>query len=138
MLAALRWLVFALFALLMNFPVIATLVTSLKSPREIATNPGLWIEAPTLENYVKVLAMSDRLTLAHLCNSLVISLIGSGLALLARAAGRLRDGPRRRRAPDAAAAHRQPARHPADHLRDPDLHDVPVARAARHPASASA
>ena len=61
MLAALRWLVFAVFALLINLPVIATLVTSFKSPREIAANPALWIASPTLENYTKVLR-SDRPT----------------------------------------------------------------------------
>ena len=80
----------------------------------------------------------DRLNLfGYLGNSLAISLIGSGLALLlalpaahAIARGELR-------APDAAAAGRQPAGGAADHLRDPDLHGLPVARASRHPRSAS-
>jgi multiple sugar transport system permease protein len=83
MLPVVRWVVFAVFALLINLPVIATLVTSFKSPREIATNPGLWLAAPTLENYAKVLVPTDRLSLVgHLGNSLAVSLIGSGLALL--------------------------------------------------------
>jgi multiple sugar transport system permease protein len=74
--------VFVLAALALNAPVIATLVTSFKSPREIATNPGLWIEAPTLANYAGVLAVTDRLNLfALLGNSLAVSLIGAGLAL---------------------------------------------------------
>ena len=82
MLALLRWLAFGLFALLINLPVIVTLVTSFKSPREIATNPGLWIEAPTLANYASVLQPSERLNLfAYLGNSLAVSLIGSGFAL---------------------------------------------------------
>ena len=40
-------------AFVMNFPVISTLVTSLKSEGEIASYPGLWIEAPTLGLVVK-------------------------------------------------------------------------------------
>ena len=63
MLAALRWLVFALFALIINLPVIVTLVTSFKSAKEIATNASLWIKAPTLANYAKVLVPTDRLNL---------------------------------------------------------------------------
>jgi multiple sugar transport system permease protein len=83
MLAALRWVVFVVFALLVNLPVIVTLVTPFKSAKEIATNPSLWIEAPTFANYATVLVPTDRLSLAgNLLNSLVVSLIGSGLALL--------------------------------------------------------
>ncbi|MBP7003188.1 carbohydrate ABC transporter permease [Amaricoccus sp.] len=79
---ALRWLVLVLAALLVNAPVIATLVTSFKSPREIAANPGLWIREPTLENYAAVLKGTDRLDLvALLGNSLAVSLIGSLVAL---------------------------------------------------------
>ena len=85
MLAALRWGLFGLVALLINLPVIVTLVTSFKSPREITGNPSLWIEAPTLTNYVAVLTPSERLNIfGYLGNSLAISLIGSGLALLRR------------------------------------------------------
>lgn len=82
MIAALRWAVFALAALAFNAPVIVTLVTSFKSPREIATNPSLWIEAPTLANYASVTTASDRLDVfALLGNSFAVALIGSGLAL---------------------------------------------------------
>ena len=80
---ALRWAVFALAAFVMNFPVISTLVTSLKSEAEIASYPGLWIESPTLENYREIFEMSDRFDITHyLYNSLVMSLIGAGLSLL--------------------------------------------------------
>lgn len=80
---ALRWAVFALVAVLINFPVIVTLVTSLKSAREIAGNPGLWIEAPTLANYAAVLTVTDRLDIfAYLGNSLAVASIGSGLAIV--------------------------------------------------------
>ena len=53
-LTPLRWLVFVVAAFIMNFPVISTLVTSLKSEAEIASYPGLWIENPTLENYREI------------------------------------------------------------------------------------
>ncbi len=79
---ALRWLVFIAAVVILNFPVIATLVTSLKSEAEIMTNASLIIEAPTLDNYVAVFAMADRFDILHfLTNSLVASLIGSVLAI---------------------------------------------------------
>jgi len=78
----LRWLVFVAAVLILNFPVIATLVTSLKSEAEIMTNASLFIEAPTLDNYAAVFAMADRFDILHfLTNSLVASLIGSVLAI---------------------------------------------------------
>ena len=78
----LRWLVFVAAAVVLNFPVIATLVTSLKSEAEIMTNASLIIEAPTLDNYAAVFAMADRFDILHfLTNSLVASLIGSVLAI---------------------------------------------------------
>ncbi len=79
---ALRWLVFIAAVVILNFPVIATLVTSLKSEAEIMTNASLFIEAPTLDNYAAVFAMADRFDILHfLTNSLVASLIGSVLAI---------------------------------------------------------
>jgi multiple sugar transport system permease protein len=83
MLQALRWVVFGLVAFLINFPVLVTLVTSFKTPREIATNPAFWIESPTLANYASVLTITDRLNLwAYLWNSFAAALIGSLLAVL--------------------------------------------------------
>ena len=80
---ALRWVVFVVAAFVLNFPVIATLLTSFKSSREIATNPGLWVNAPTLEHYAKVLTVSDRLNIfAYLWNSTLASLIGTTLAIV--------------------------------------------------------
>ncbi len=79
---ALRWLVFAIAVIVLNFPVIATLVTSLKGEAEIMTNASLIVEAPTLANYAAVFAMADRFDILHfLMNSLVASLIGSALAI---------------------------------------------------------
>ena len=49
-----RWLVFGLAALLFNFPLISTLLTSLKSEGEIVSNPSIVIQSPTFANYVKL------------------------------------------------------------------------------------
>jgi len=79
---ALRWLVFILVALTMNFPVIATLVTAFKGPGEVMSNPSLWLQAPTLENFITVFTVSDRLNIfAYLWNSLVAALIGAILPI---------------------------------------------------------
>lgn len=79
----LRWMVFAIAAFVMNFPVLATLVTAFKSSGEVSRNPSLWIEAPTLENFATVLTISDRLNVYdYLWNSLAASLIGSVLPMI--------------------------------------------------------
>ena len=73
-----RWIVFAVAAFVMNFPVLATLITAFKSPGEVSRNPSLWIETPTLENFATVLTVSDRLNVYHyLWNSTVAALIGT-------------------------------------------------------------
>ena len=83
MIKILRWLVYGVAMLLLNFPVIVTLFTSFKSGKELSVNPGFWIDQPTLENYAKVLQVSDRLNIfAYLGNSLVAAFIGTTLALL--------------------------------------------------------
>jgi len=80
---ALRWLVLAVAIFAMNFPVLVTLVTSFKSARELSTNPGFWINAPTLENYARVLQVSDRLNIfAYLANSFAAAMIGTTVAIL--------------------------------------------------------
>ncbi|GGA94015.1 sugar ABC transporter permease [Brucella endophytica] len=79
----LRWSIFAIAAFAMNFPVVVTLITSFKSAREIAMNPGLLIQAPTLANYAKVLTDTSRFNIyAYLFNSTVVALIGALLALI--------------------------------------------------------
>lgn len=73
-----RWIVFAVAAFVMNFPVLATLITAFKSPGEVSRNPSLWLETPTLENFATVLTVSDRLNVYHyLWNSTVAALIGT-------------------------------------------------------------
>lgn len=74
----LRWLVFFCAAAAMNFPVISTLITSLKTNAEISSNPGLWVYNPTLENFAQVLQITERLNIySYLFNSVIASLIGS-------------------------------------------------------------
>jgi multiple sugar transport system permease protein len=83
MLNVLRWIVFAIAALAMNFPVIVTIVTSFKSAKELSVNPGFWISQPTLDNYARVLEVTDRLNIfAYFWNSLVASVIGTTLAIV--------------------------------------------------------
>ena len=82
-LAALRWAVFVAAVLAMNAPVIVTFVTSLKSPGEISSNPGLVAAAPTIQNYAAIFAMADRFDIRHfLFNSVVAAAIGTALAIL--------------------------------------------------------
>jgi multiple sugar transport system permease protein len=82
MMHTLRWLVFAVAVLAMNFPVISTLVTSLKGDAEISSSASLWIKQPTLVNYAAIFDMADRFDIVHfLLNSLIASLIGSALAI---------------------------------------------------------
>jgi multiple sugar transport system permease protein len=79
----LRWAVFLLAAVVMNFPVLATLITAFKSPGEVSRNPSLWIETPTLQNFATVLTVSDRLNLYHyLWNSVTAALIGAILPMV--------------------------------------------------------
>ncbi len=83
MMKTLRWSVFVIAVLAMNFPIIVTLVTSFKSARELSVNPGLWIGQPTIENYLRILTQTDRFNIyAYLWNSTVAALIGTGLAIL--------------------------------------------------------
>lgn len=82
MLTLLRWIVFAIAAFAVNFPVVVTLATSFKSAREISTNPGLFVQAPTLDNYLAVLQVSDRLNIfLYLINSFAAAAIGTGIAV---------------------------------------------------------
>ncbi|MEF2072933.1 carbohydrate ABC transporter permease [Consotaella aegiceratis] len=83
MLTTLRAIVLVVALAAVNFPVLVTLVTSFKSPAEVAGNPSLFIEQPTLENYRAIFANSDRINIsAYLVNSFAASAIGTVLAIL--------------------------------------------------------
>lgn len=79
---AVRVAVFALAAFVLNFPLIATVVTSLKGEAEIGANPTLSIEAPTLANYRAIREAADRFDILHyLANSIAAAGAGSVLAM---------------------------------------------------------
>jgi len=81
--AALRWVVLIVAIVVLNAPVIITLITSFKSDAEIVSNASLIIEAPTLANYVHIFAMSDRFDILHfLWNSVVEASLGTLFALV--------------------------------------------------------
>ena len=78
-----RWCVFVVAAFVMNFPVLSTLSTSLKTNAEISRNPGLWVSEPTLEHYFDVLEVTERLNIfAYLETSLIASMIGAVLPII--------------------------------------------------------
>lgn len=78
----LRWIVFLLASLAMSFPVLATFVTAFKGPGEVMSNPSLWLQSPTLENFIKVFTVSDRLNIfGYLWNSTVAALVGAILPI---------------------------------------------------------
>jgi multiple sugar transport system permease protein len=79
----LRWAVLIAAVLVLNLPVIVTIVTSFKSEAEITDNPSLAIVHPTLANYAGVFGIADRFDiLFYLRNSLVMALAGTVLSLL--------------------------------------------------------
>ena len=81
--SGLRWLVYLCAVAVLNFPVIATIVTSLKGDAEITSNPSLWIDHPTFANYQAIFDMADRFDILHfLANSAIISSIGAALSIL--------------------------------------------------------
>ena len=83
MIKALRWIVYGVAVLVLNFPVLVTLVTSFKTGAELSINPSLWINQPTLDNYIGVLQVTDRLNIySYLGNSLLAAAIGAGLAII--------------------------------------------------------
>jgi multiple sugar transport system permease protein len=76
-----RWIVFIFVALLFNFPIIATLATSLKTNADIYASPPLWIFAPTLQHYQAVVSDQTVNFPRFLVNSVVIALLGTVFAL---------------------------------------------------------
>ena len=79
----LRWIVFLVAAIGMNFPVIATFATAFKAPGEVMKNPSLFVQAPTLENFATVFRISDRLNIyAYLWNSAAAAFVGSILPII--------------------------------------------------------
>ena len=78
----LRWAVFAIVAFVINFPILATIMTSFKSTRDINTSPPMFFFTPTLDNYTEVLFAGNTDLPGYILNSLVIATGGSILAIV--------------------------------------------------------
>lgn len=76
-----RWCMFILVVFIFNFPLLATLLTSLKTTADISRAPPVWIFRPTLEHYGTILTSSTLNFPRFLTNSLVIALLGTFLAV---------------------------------------------------------
>jgi multiple sugar transport system permease protein len=96
---ALRWLLFVVVALVLNFPILATALTSLKTTADINASPPVWLFAPTLEHYRTVLTDPSLDFPRYLLNSTAMASLGTLFAVLltlpaAYAIVRLRTGGR--------------------------------------------
>ena len=78
----LRWGAFAVVVFVLNFPLVATLFTSLKTVPDIYKNPPVWLFGPTLDHYRVVLTDPTLNFPKYLLNSLLISVGGTVLAIL--------------------------------------------------------
>lgn len=77
-----RWAVFVVVALIVNFPVISTIMTSFKTTADINAYPPKWIFTPTLEHYVAVLNSPKINYLHYVTNSIVIAVLGTVFAIV--------------------------------------------------------
>ena len=79
---ALRWTVYLIAVLILNFPILATLITSFKSTADINAYPPKWIFMPTLDHYFEVLFAGNTNYLSYIWNSVVIASVGTLLAII--------------------------------------------------------
>lgn len=78
----LRWVFFVVVALILNLPIIATVVTSLKTTADINAFPPVWFFQPTLDHYREVLLAGNTDYLGNIWNSIVIATGGSLIAIV--------------------------------------------------------
>lgn len=78
----LRWLLLVLTVLLLNLPVIVTVLTALKSDAAINASPPVWLFAPTLVHFRKILSDPSLNFPRYLVNSTALAGGGTLLALL--------------------------------------------------------
>ncbi len=76
---ALRWALFVATVLVLNLPVIVTVLTSLKSDADINASPPVWVFAPTWVHFATVLGDPTLNFPRYLVNS--TSLAGGGILL---------------------------------------------------------
>ena len=81
-LEALRWLLFLAIALIINLPILATIMTSFKTTADINSSPPIFFFSPTLSNYIEVLFKGNTNLLQYIMNSTIIAGGGSILAIL--------------------------------------------------------
>ncbi|MCX5571893.1 carbohydrate ABC transporter permease [Kaistia nematophila] len=79
---ALRWVVFVAVALLVNFPILSTVLTSFKTNADINAYPPKWIFSPSLEHYRTVLASPNVDYVHYIMNSVFIATIGTLFAIM--------------------------------------------------------
>lgn len=79
---SLRWAVFAVVALVVNFPVLSTILTSFKTDADINAYPPKWIFTPTLDHYRTVLTSPSVDYLHYVMNSIVIAVLGTIFAIV--------------------------------------------------------
>jgi multiple sugar transport system permease protein len=76
-----RWLVLIVTILVLNSPIIFTIVTSFKRPVDITAFPPTWLFSPTLEHYGEVLSDPELDFPRYLFNSTSIAFGGTFLAI---------------------------------------------------------
>ncbi|MCX5513321.1 sugar ABC transporter permease [Kaistia algarum] len=79
---SLRWVVFAVVALVVNLPVLSTILTSFKTDADINAYPPKWIFTPTLDHYRTVLTSPSVDYLHYVMNSIVIAVLGTIFAIV--------------------------------------------------------
>jgi len=76
------WAVAAACGVLFSFPVLNTVLTSLKTVADISSTPPKWVFAPTVEHYANVFYAAGYKFSHFLANSLLISLACSALLVV--------------------------------------------------------
>ena len=77
-----RWSVFILVVVIFNFPLLATLLTSLKTTADISSSPPVWLFGPTFEHFRAIFTSSTLNFPRFLFNSIIIALSGTFLAVV--------------------------------------------------------
>ncbi len=77
-----RWLIFGVVALVINLPILSTVMTSFKKTGDINTSPPVFLFEPTLKHYAEVLGSGRTDFPSYILNSLVIGTGGSLIAIL--------------------------------------------------------
>lgn len=71
-----------LFILFFNFPILLTIMNSLKTNQQIITQPPVWFFTPILENYKQIFSDANFPVWFYLKNSLLVSVFSTILTIL--------------------------------------------------------